>query len=135
MNRALPSRRVALGAVTAGVVVAIAAAFAVTSGGGDAGATRPAGPSRVSLPPRASTARPVQARWSVASTGGEPMGVTADADGVVVCARDGEKGHDPCPTKLLWTRVQGSIVRTLDEMTLADLVRPTTRQKTETLTA
>jgi Rrf2 family protein len=50
--------------------------------------------------------------------------ITADADGVLVCARDGEKGHDPCPTKLLWTRVQGSIVRTLNEMTLADIARP-----------
>lgn len=47
--------------------------------------------------------------------------ITADADGALVCARDGEPGHDPCPTKLLWTRVQGSIVRTLSEMTLADL--------------
>ena len=50
--------------------------------------------------------------------------ISADADGALVCARE---GHDdgPCPTKLLWTRVQGSIVRTLNEMTLADLVRPT----------
>ena len=55
--------------------------------------------------------------------------ITADADGVLVCARDGEKGHDPCPTKLLWTRVQGSIVRTLNEMTLADIARPTTKAK------
>lgn len=47
--------------------------------------------------------------------------ITADAHGALVCARDGEPGHDPCPTKLLWTRVQGSIVRTLSEMTLADL--------------
>jgi Rrf2 family protein len=50
--------------------------------------------------------------------------ISADADGTLVCARDGEPGHEPCPTKLLWTRVQGSIVRTLTEMTLADLVRP-----------
>jgi Rrf2 family protein len=56
--------------------------------------------------------------------------ITADADGVLVCARDGEPGHDPCPTKLLWTRVQGSIVRTLTEMTLADLVRPVRRKAT-----
>lgn len=55
--------------------------------------------------------------------------ITEDADGALVCARDGEPGHDPCPTKLLWTRVQGSIVRTLREMTLADLVRPTTTEK------
>ena len=47
--------------------------------------------------------------------------ITADADGALICARD---GAEPCPTKLLWTRVQGSIVRTLNEMTLADLVRP-----------
>jgi Rrf2 family protein len=51
--------------------------------------------------------------------------ITADSDGALVCSRDGEPGHDPCPTKLLWTRVQGSIVRTLREMTLSDLVLPT----------
>lgn len=50
--------------------------------------------------------------------------ITEDSEGALVCARDGEPGHDPCPTKLLWTRVQGSIVRTLRDMTLADLVRP-----------
>ena len=47
--------------------------------------------------------------------------ITADADGVLTCAREGAA---PCPTKLLWTRVQGSIVRTLNEMTLDDLVQP-----------
>ena len=57
--------------------------------------------------------------------------ITADPDGQLVCIRDGEPGHDPCPTKLLWTRVQGSIVRTLTDMTLADLVRtPQTKRKT-----
>ena len=50
--------------------------------------------------------------------------ITAGADGALVCAREGQAGHDPCPTKLLWTRVQGSIVRTLNEMTLDDLVQP-----------
>jgi Rrf2 family protein len=56
--------------------------------------------------------------------------ITADPDGGLVCVREGEAGHDPCPTKLLWTRVQGSIVRTLNDMTLADLVRPArTRQE------
>ena len=44
----------------------------------------------------------------------------------------GRAGHEPCPTKLLWTRVQGSIVRTLNDMTLADLVRPARTPK-ETL--
>ena len=52
--------------------------------------------------------------------------ITADADGQLVCVRDGEPGHEPCPTKLLWTRVQGSIVRTLSDMTLADLTRSPT---------
>jgi Rrf2 family transcriptional regulator, cysteine metabolism repressor len=33
-----------------------------------------------------------------------------------------------CTSKLLWTRVQGAIVRTLEEMTLADLI-PTTPKK------
>ena len=50
--------------------------------------------------------------------------ITADPNGGLVCVREGEAGHDPCPTKLLWTRVQGSIVRTLNDMTLADLARP-----------
>ena len=52
--------------------------------------------------------------------------ITSLPDGSLVCAREGES---PCPTKLLWTRVQGSIVRTLNEMTLADLVRPTTMKE------
>jgi Rrf2 family cysteine metabolism transcriptional repressor len=58
--------------------------------------------------------------------------ITADPDGGLVCVREGEMGHDPCPTKLLWTRVQGSIVRTLNEMTLDDLVQPL-RKKATTL--
>jgi Rrf2 family transcriptional regulator, cysteine metabolism repressor len=37
-----------------------------------------------------------------------------------MCSRE-VKGDAPCPTKLLWTRVQGSIVRTLTDMTLDDL--------------
>jgi Rrf2 family cysteine metabolism transcriptional repressor len=50
--------------------------------------------------------------------------ITADADGVLVCSREHHESHEPCPTKLLWTRVQGSIVRTLNDMTLADIARP-----------
>jgi Rrf2 family transcriptional regulator, cysteine metabolism repressor len=50
--------------------------------------------------------------------------ITADAEGVLVCSREHHENHEPCPTKFLWTRVQGSIVRTLNEMTLDDLVRP-----------
>jgi Rrf2 family transcriptional regulator, cysteine metabolism repressor len=61
--------------------------------------------------------------------------ITADTDGSLVCVREGEAGHEPCPTKLLWTRVQGSIVRTLTDMTLADLVVGPSRKKQETLTA
>src|SRR3954453_3004867 len=48
--------------------------------------------------------------------------ITADSDGGVVCPRQDHENHEPCPTKFLWTRVQGSIVRTLNEMTLDDLV-------------
>src|SRR5215204_6293980 len=55
--------------------------------------------------------------------------ITADADGSLVCVREGEPGHDPCPTKLLWTRVQGSIARTLSDMTLVELVRPVKKGK------
>jgi Rrf2 family protein len=52
--------------------------------------------------------------------------ITADADGALVCSREDD---GPCPTKLLWTRVQGSIVRTLSDMTLADLTRPYSKEK------
>ena len=52
--------------------------------------------------------------------------IQADADGALVCAREGA-GADPCPTKLLWTRVQGSIVRTLEDIRLSDLVREPAR--------
>jgi Rrf2 family protein len=55
--------------------------------------------------------------------------ITADADGVLTCAREGAA---PCPTKLLWTRVQGSIVRTLNDMTLDDLVQPLGKKETVT---
>jgi Rrf2 family transcriptional regulator, cysteine metabolism repressor len=37
-----------------------------------------------------------------------------------MCSRE-VAGQAPCPTKILWTRVQGSIVRTLNDMTLSDL--------------
>jgi Rrf2 family transcriptional regulator, cysteine metabolism repressor len=50
--------------------------------------------------------------------------ITADADGVLICSREHHENHEPCPTKLLWTRVQGSIVRTLKDMTLADIAEP-----------
>jgi Rrf2 family cysteine metabolism transcriptional repressor len=52
--------------------------------------------------------------------------ITQNADGSIVCSR--ESSDDPsrashaCPTKLLWTRVRFSIVRTLTETSLADLL-------------
>jgi DNA-binding IscR family transcriptional regulator len=50
-----------------------------------------------------------------------------------VCSREsGRVGSDSiCPTKLLWTRVRGSIVRTLQDTTLADLL---VTQRPHTLT-
>jgi Rrf2 family transcriptional regulator, cysteine metabolism repressor len=56
--------------------------------------------------------------------------ITADADGLLVCSREHHENHEPCPTKFLWTRVQGSIVRTLNEMTLDDLVQPLRKKPT-----
>ncbi|MBI4898260.1 MAG: Rrf2 family transcriptional regulator [Actinobacteria bacterium] len=46
--------------------------------------------------------------------------ISATDEGDVVCSRE-DGSQMICPTKILWTRVQGSIVRTLKEMTLADL--------------
>ena len=48
--------------------------------------------------------------------------ISEGADGALVCSR--EAHGDACPTKLLWTRVRGSIVATLREMVLADLAAP-----------
>jgi Rrf2 family cysteine metabolism transcriptional repressor len=47
--------------------------------------------------------------------------ISQAADGSIVCSRESDPGH-VCPTKLLWTRVRGAIVRTLQDTTLADLV-------------
>jgi DNA-binding IscR family transcriptional regulator len=45
-----------------------------------------------------------------------------DRDGRVSCAHhdDGDKGH--CATKLLWTRVQLGVIKSLQRTTLAELV-------------
>jgi Rrf2 family cysteine metabolism transcriptional repressor len=50
--------------------------------------------------------------------------ISQAADGSIVCAREsvGAGSHAICPTKLLWTRVRSSIVTTLRETTLADLL-------------
>jgi Rrf2 family protein len=50
-----------------------------------------------------------------------------------MCSRE-VAGQAPCPTKLLWTRVQGSIVRTLNDMTLSDLCVGADRSAIPTLT-
>jgi Rrf2 family protein len=60
--------------------------------------------------------------------------ISADADGALVCSREDHE-NEPCPTKFLWTRVQGSIVRTLTDMTLDDLVQPLTQTKKAKATA
>jgi Rrf2 family transcriptional regulator, cysteine metabolism repressor len=58
--------------------------------------------------------------------------ISQGPDGSIVCAREssGEAGGAGgisyvCPTKLLWTRVRSSIVRTLLDTTLADLLAGT----------
>src|SRR5438876_6534155 len=48
--------------------------------------------------------------------------ISAGADGHVTCTREADLDHI-CPTKLLWTRVQGSVVRTLNDTKLSDLVQ------------
>jgi Rrf2 family cysteine metabolism transcriptional repressor len=48
--------------------------------------------------------------------------ISEAADGSIVCSRESSPDH-VCPTKLLWTRVRMSIVSTLRETTLADLLR------------
>lgn len=47
--------------------------------------------------------------------------ISEASDGSVVCSRESDPDH-VCPTKLLWTRVRSSIVRTLAQTTLADLL-------------
>jgi hypothetical protein len=47
--------------------------------------------------------------------------ISLGPDGSLVCSRESEREH-VCPTKLLWTRVRSSIVRTLMETTLESLV-------------
>ena len=47
--------------------------------------------------------------------------ISEASDGSIVCSRESSPDHI-CPTKLLWTRVRSSIVTTLRETTLADLL-------------
>jgi Rrf2 family cysteine metabolism transcriptional repressor len=46
----------------------------------------------------------------------------------VLCSHEPDSGHG-CATKLLWTRVQGGIVRSLQTTTLAELVEFSRRQE------
>src|SRR5579884_955266 len=48
--------------------------------------------------------------------------ISEAADGSIVCSRE-SAAEGACPTKLLWTRVRFSIVSTLRETTLAELLR------------
>ncbi len=54
--------------------------------------------------------------------------ISEAADGGLVCSRE-SSGRGLCPTKLLWARVRGSIVATLQEMTLSDLAQPVPERK------
>lgn len=40
----------------------------------------------------------------------------------ILCSHTPELANGPCATKLLWTRVQGGIIRSLQSTTLAELV-------------
>jgi Rrf2 family protein len=44
-----------------------------------------------------------------------------DPDGKVLCSHETDGGH-ACSTKLMWTRVQGGMIRALQGTTLAELV-------------
>jgi Rrf2 family cysteine metabolism transcriptional repressor len=58
--------------------------------------------------------------------------ISEAADGSIVCSRESSSDH-VCPTKLLWTRVRFSIVATLRETTLADLLVSPPMARTPTL--
>jgi Rrf2 family transcriptional regulator, cysteine metabolism repressor len=58
--------------------------------------------------------------------------ISALDDGTLVCSRETLTDR-VCPTKVLWTRVQGSIVRTLKDITLSELVVPNTNRKKATV--
>jgi Rrf2 family protein len=53
--------------------------------------------------------------------------ISSAPDGSLVCAREADGDH-ACPSKLLWTRVRFSIVRTLQETKLSDLIPAKTRK-------
>ena len=47
--------------------------------------------------------------------------ITSSPDGSVHCSLESDAQH-VCTTKVLWTRVRGAIVQTLEQTTLADLI-------------
>ena len=57
----------------------------------------------------------------------------AAGHGRVVCNHEADSGHG-CATKLLWTRVQGGVVKALATTTLAELVAFSTRSTTTVTT-
>ena len=54
--------------------------------------------------------------------------ISSGPDGTIRCSRESDPGH-VCTTKLLWTRVRASIVDTLRETTLDELIPATERHK------
>jgi len=55
--------------------------------------------------------------------------VEDDGDGRVLCSHHNDSGR-ACATKLLWTRVQANVLKTLADTTLAELVEFQNRQLT-----
>jgi Rrf2 family protein len=49
--------------------------------------------------------------------------ISQGPDGTIVCSRESDAEH-VCPTKLLWMKVRFSIVKALEDTTLADLLAP-----------
>jgi Rrf2 family transcriptional regulator, cysteine metabolism repressor len=47
--------------------------------------------------------------------------ISSSPDGTIRCSRESDPSH-VCTTKLLWTRVRGAIINTLEETTLAELI-------------
>jgi Rrf2 family protein len=52
-----------------------------------------------------------------------------DAARHVACSHEVDRGHN-CATKLLWTRVQGGVLKALQKTTLAELVEFSSREAT-----
>ena len=53
--------------------------------------------------------------------------ISSAPDGTIHCVARVSTREHVCTTKLLWTRVRGSIVDTLEQTTLAELVPPADR--------